>query len=414
MIIQALLGLLCFSGLAWLFSENRRAVSLSTVGISLLLQFMLAVLMLKLPLFQAFFLLLNQAIMALETATRAGTSFVFGFLGGGELPFQETHAGASFVLAFRALPLVLVISALSSLMFYWRILPLIVRGFAWFLQRTLRIGGALGLAAAANVFVGMIEAPLLIRPYLTRLTRAELFAVMTCGMATIAGTVMVLYASFLSTVLPDALGHILTASLISAPAALLMAHLLVPETDASTSGQLDILQEATSSMEAVTQGTLAGLRLLANIVAMLLVFVALVSLVNQLLALLPAFSGEAISLQRVLGWVMAPVAWLMGIPWQEAATAGQLLGIKTVLNELLAYLSLAKLPESALSPSSRLILVYALCGFANFGSLGIMLGGLTAMAPERRAEIVELGLKSILAGTLATCMTGAVVGLVIG
>ncbi|MEE4379703.1 MAG: nucleoside transporter C-terminal domain-containing protein, partial [Candidatus Competibacteraceae bacterium] len=413
MISQAILGLICFSGIAWLFSENRWAISFSTLGIGLLLQFVLALLMLKLPPFQAFFLLLNQAIMALETATHAGTSFVFGFLGGGELPFQETHPGASFVLAFRALPLVLVISALSSLLFYWRVLPLVVHGFAWFLQRTMRIGGALGLATAANVFVGMIEAPLLIRPYLARLTRAELFAVMTCGMATIAGTVMVLYASFLSTVLPDALGHILTASLISAPAALVMAHLLVPETESSTSGELAIPQEATSSMEAITQGTLAGLQLLANIVAMLLVFVALVSLVNQLLGLLPALSGEPISLQRLLGWVMAPVAWLMGIPWQEAATAGQLLGIKTVLNELLAYLSLAKLPESALSESSRLILVYALCGFANFGSLGIMLGGLTAMAPERRAEIVELGLKSILAGTLATCMTGAVVGLVI-
>jgi len=413
MVSQAILGLICFCGIAWLFSENRGAVRFSTLSIGLLLQFLLAVLMLKLPPFQAFFLLLNQAIMALETATRAGTSFVFGFLGGGELPFQETHASASFVLAFRALPLVLVISALSSLLFYWRVLPLVVRGFAWFLQRTMQIGGALGLATAANVFVGMIEAPLLIRPYLARLTRAELFAVMTCGMATIAGTVMVLYASFLNTVLPDALGHILTASLISAPAALLMAHLLVPETESSTSGELAILQEAHSSMEAITQGSLSGLRLLANIVAMLLVFVALVSLVNQLLGLLPALSGEAISLQRVLGWVMAPVAWLVGIPWQEAATAGQLLGIKTVLNELLAYLSLAKLPESTLSPNSRLILVYALCGFANFGSLGIMLGGLTAMAPERRAEIVELGLKSILAGTLATCMTGAVVGLVI-
>jgi CNT family concentrative nucleoside transporter len=413
MMLQGILGLICFSVSAWLLSENRRAVRFSVLGVGLTLQFVLALLMLKLPPFQAFFLLLNQAIMALETATRAGTSFVFGFLGGGVLPFQETHAGAGFVLAFRALPLVLVISALSSLLFYWRLLPLIVRGFAGLLQYTMRIGGALGLAAAANVFVGMIEAPLLIRPYLVRLTRAELFAVMTCGMATIAGTVMVLYASFLSTVLPDALGHILTASLISAPAALMMAHLLVPETESSTSGQFDIPQEANSSMEAITQGTLTGLRLLANIVAMLLVFVALVNLINQLLALLPALGGEALSLQRGLGWVMAPVAWLMGIPWQEAATAGQLLGIKTVLNELLAYLSLAQLPETALSPNSRLILVYALCGFANFGSLGILLGGLTAMAPERRAEIVALGLKSILSGTLATCMTGAVVGLVI-
>jgi CNT family concentrative nucleoside transporter len=256
-----------------------------------------------------------------------------------------------------------------------------------------------------------VEAPLIIRPYLAHLTRAELFAVMTCGMATIAGTVMVLYASILSSVLPDALGQILTASLISVPAALMIAHLMVPETGPATTGNLARPRQARSSMDALTQGTVAGMRLLVTIVAMLVVFVALVELVNQLLGALPTVGGDALSLQRLLGWLMAPVAWLMGIPWREAATAGQLLGIKTVLNELLAYLKLAQLPADALSPSSRLILVYALCGFANFGSLGILLGGMTSLVPERRAEIVELGLKSIVAGTLATCMTGALIGL---
>jgi CNT family concentrative nucleoside transporter len=236
---------------------------------------------------------------------------------------------------------------------------------------------------------------------------------MTCGMATVAGTVMVLYASVLGPVLPDAMGHILTASIISAPAGLMLARLMVPETEPETEGSLELPHEVNSSMEAVTQGTIGGLRLLAYIVAMLVVFVALVSIANQALGLLPAAGGEPLTLQRLLGWLMAPVAWLMGIPWAEAHTAGSLLGTKTVLNELLAYLQMSELPQDTLSPRSRLILTYALCGFANLGSLGIMLGGMTAMAPERRTEIVSLGPKTIVSGTLATCMTGTVVGLLI-
>jgi concentrative nucleoside transporter, CNT family len=412
--LQGLLGITGFCAMAWLVSEDRRSVRPAVAVIGLALQLGLALLLLKLPMFRQLFLALNDAMLALQSATGAGARFVFGYLGGGEPPFQETHDGASFVLAFRVLPLILVVSALSSLLFYWRILPFVVRGFAWLLERSMNVGGALGLAAAANIFVGMVEAPLLIRPYLTRITRAELFAVMTCGMATIAGTVMVLYASILTGVLPDAMGHLLSASLISAPAAIMVARLMVPETVVETEGGLVVPYDANSSMEAVTQGTLAGLRLLAYIVAMLLVFVALVSLVNQVLAVLPDVDGAPLSLQRLLGWVMAPVAWLMGIPWAECHTAGALLGTKTVLNELLAYLQLAELPTGALSDRSRVILTYGLCGFANLGSLGIMLGGLTAMAPERRTEIVALGPKSILSGTLATCLTGTVVGFITG
>ncbi len=409
--LQGLLGLIAFCAIAWLFSENRRAVRPSVAVIGLGLQFGLALLLLKLPLFRQFFLALNDVILALQVATEAGTRFVFGYLSGGTQPFQETHAEASFVLAFRALPLILLVSALSSLLFYWRILPLVVRAFSWVLERSMNVGGALGFGAAANVFVGMVEAPLLIRPYLARMTRAELFAVMTCGMATIAGTVMVLYASVLSGVLPDAMGHILTASIISAPAAIMVARMLVPETQPDTEGRVTIAQEANSSMEAVTRGTIGGLRLLANIVAMLVVFVALVSLVNQILGFLPEVADAPLSLERLLGWLMAPVAWLMGIPWGESAAAGSLLGTKTVLNELLAYLQLAALPEDTLSQRSQLILTYALCGFANLGSLGIMLGGMTVMAPMRRSEVVALGPKSILSGTIATCLTGTVVGL---
>lgn len=411
LVVQGILGLAAFCVVAWLISENRRAVSLRIVVVGLALQGILAFLLLNLAIVQDAFMLLNQAILALQQATESGTRFVFGFLGGGDPPFEETHAGASFVLAFRALPLILVISALSSLLFFWGVLPLVVRGFARLLERSMNIGGALGLGAAANIFVGMVEAPLLVRPYLAHMTRAELFALMTCGMATVAGTVMVLYATILGPVLPDAMGQILTASIISAPAAIMVARLMVPETGPETEGGLALPHEVSSAMDAVTQGTIGGLRLLAHIVAMLVVFVALVSLANQGLGLLPDVAGEPLTFQRLLGWLMAPVAWLMGIPWSEAQPAGALLGIKVVLNEMLAYMELAELPADVLSPRSRLVLTYALCGFANLGSLGIMLGGLTAMAPERRAEIVSLGPKSIVSGVLATCLTGTVVGL---
>ncbi|MEW8026207.1 MAG: nucleoside transporter C-terminal domain-containing protein [Candidatus Thiodiazotropha sp.] len=410
--LQGLTGLFLIPLLAWLISENRQAFDWRVPVAGLLLQLVLAMLLLKLSLFQALFIQLNQILLAVQQATEAGTSFVFGYLGGAESPFPESDGASSFILAFRALPLVLLISALSALLFYWRILPLVVRFFSWLLQKSLGISGALGLGAAANVFVGMVESPLLIRPYLSKLTRSELFSLMTLGMATIAGTVLVLYASFLEGVIDNPIGHLLTASLISAPAAVMISRLMVPETQPGTAGELLDIQPASSSMEAITNGTMEGLKLLANIVALLIVLVALISLLNQTLDLLPDIAGEPVSLQRLLGWLMAPLAWLMGIPWSEANTAGSLLGTKTVLNELLAYIDLVRLPADALGERSRLILTYALCGFANFGSLGIMLGGLVSMVPERRSEIVALGMKSIVAGTLATLLTGTVVGLI--
>ncbi|MFB1512682.1 MAG: nucleoside transporter C-terminal domain-containing protein, partial [Thiocapsa sp. C3-sup] len=273
---------------------------------------------------------------------------------------------------------------------------------------------ALGLGAAANVFVGMTEAPLLIRPYLAGLSRSALFALMTCGMATVAGTVMVLYAGILADTVPDAMGHILTASLISAPAALMIAGILAPEhADEADRAIVAVPSESRSSMDAITRGTLDAIPLWLNILAMLIVMIALVSLANQILGLLPALAGEPLTAQRILGWAMAPVVWLIGIPWSEAQVAGSLMGVKTILNELIAYIELAGTPSAELSDRSRLIMTYALCGFANLGSLGIMIGGLGAMAPERRDEIVALGLKSILAGTMATLMTGAVVALIL-
>jgi CNT family concentrative nucleoside transporter len=410
--LQSLVGLLAFAGLAWLISENRKKVSIRVIVIGLVLQLVIGVLLLKLPLFRDFFLALNRMVLSLEESTRAGTSMVFGYLGGGPLPFDEKFPGSSFILAFRGLPLVLVISALSALLFHWKLLPVVVRGFAWGLERSLKLGGAEGVGVSANIFVGMVEAPLFVRPYLARMTRSELFTLMTSGMATIAGTVMVLYASILSRTIPDIMGHILTASIISVPAAVLISKVMVPETDTPTPGNIEIPQNANSAMDAITRGTISGIQLLINIIAMLIVLVALVHLINLMLGLLPHLGGQALTLQRVLGLLMAPVVWLMGVPWAEATTAGALMGTKTILNEFLAYLDLSNLPAGALGERSKLIMTYAMCGFANPGSLGIMIGGLSSMAPERRDDIVALGLRSIIAGTLATCMTGAVVGLI--
>jgi CNT family concentrative nucleoside transporter len=409
--LQGLAGLFLIPLLAWMISENRGAFNWRVPVTGLILQLIIALLLLKLSLFQTLFIQLNQILLSLQQATEAGTRLVFGYLGGAESPFPQSESGSSFILAFRALPLVMVISALSALLFHWRILPFIVKFFSWLLRKSLGISGALGLGAATNVFVGMVESPLLIRPYLCRLTRSELFSLMTLGMATIAGTMLVLYASLLEGVIVNPMGHLLTASLISAPAAIMISRLMIPETRQGTDAERLDIQGVNSSMEAISYGTIEGLKLLANIIALLVVLVALVSLVNQLIGLLPDIAGEPLSLQRLLGWLMAPLAWLMGIPWSEALTAGSLLGTKTVLNELMAYLDLAALPTDALGERSRLILTYALCGFANFGSLGIMLGGLGAMAPERRGEIVDLGMKSIVAGTLATLLTGTVAGL---
>jgi concentrative nucleoside transporter, CNT family len=319
--------------------------------------------------------------------------------------------GANFILAFQSLPLVLVIGALSSLLFYWRILPYVVQGLSFVLQKSMNLGGALGLGSSATIFLGMVEAPLVIKPYLKNMTRSELFSLMTVGMACIAGTVMILYATILNGIIPDPLGHILVASFIHVAAAITIARVMVPETAEETAGRLMPQRGATSSMDAIVKGTSDGLLLLLNITAMLLVMIALVQLVNVLIGFLPHVGGQPLTLQRLLGFVMSPVVWLFGIPWSQVQTAGSLMGTKTILNELLAFLDMAKLPQGALDDRSRLIMTYALTSFANFGSLGILIGGLGSLAPERRDEVVSLGMNAIVAGTLATCMTGAVVGI---
>ncbi|MEQ8660936.1 MAG: nucleoside transporter C-terminal domain-containing protein, partial [Gammaproteobacteria bacterium] len=393
-----------------LCSEARGAVRWRTVAAALGLQVALAVLLTRVPGSGVMFAAVEAVMEALQGATEAGVRFLFGYLAGGAQPFAVVDAGAGYVLALRALPVIIVMSALARLLTHWGVLPFIVRLLARALERSLGIGGALGLAAAANVFVGMTEAPLLVRPWLARLDRGELFALMVCGMATIAGTVFVLYAGILAPVLPGAAGHLLSASLMSLPAALGFALLLVPARGAAV-GAPPSTREDGSSFDALTTGAQQGLTLFLNILAMLLVLVALVHLVNGMLALIPA--GDApLSLQRMLGWLLAPACWLMGIPWAEAPAAGALLGVKVVLNELLAYLELAAAAPDTFGARSRLILAYALCGFANIGSLGMLIVALGVLVPERRGEVIGLGWRAVVVGTLATCSTGAVVGLV--
>ncbi len=412
--LQSALGVFAILAFAWAISENRRAVPWRPVVTGVAITFALALLMLKVPQTEVAFDWINRAVDAIADATKAGTSFVFGYVGGGAPPFDVKTPTAAFILGFQALPVVLVMSVLSSLLFYWRIMPPIVRGFSWALEKTLDVGGAAGLSTAANIFVGQVEAPLFIRPYLANLSRSEMFIVMTGGMAGIAGTVFVLYATILANAIPEAAGHIVVCSVLGAPGAILISLIMVPDPDNKhTGGQMDdVEQVATSTMDAIVKGTGAGLELLLNIVAMLIVFIALVYLANAILGLLPDMLGAPLTLQRALGWIMAPVCWLMGIPWSQAVTAGGLMGIKTILNELVAYLQLAALPDGALDPRSRLIMLYAMCGFANFGSLGIMIAGIATMCPAKRDEVVSLGLKSIVSGTLTTCLLGAIVGVI--
>jgi len=409
--LQSAFGIFALLVLAWIVSEDRRGVAWGQAAVALLVTFATAVILLKVPGATRVFAAINDGVDAIAAASRAGTSFVFGYLGGGQLPYELKVPGAEFVLALQALPIVLVMSVLTTLLFHWRILPPLVHGFSWLLERTLKVGGAVGLSTAANIFLGMVEALLFIRPYLASLTRSELFIVMTGGMAGIAGTVLVIYATLLGPLIPDAAAHFVIASVMGAPAAILVSLIMVPERiDQRTGGErVEVAKVASSTMDAIVRGT-AGLELLLNICAMLIVLVALVHLANAIIGLLPAVGGAPITLQRLLGYVMAPVCWLMGVPWKEAATAGGLMGIKTILNEFIAYVELSKLPPDALDSRARLIMLYAMCGFANFGSLGIMIAGLSTMAPERRDDVLSLGVKSIVSGTIATCLMGAMVG----
>jgi CNT family concentrative nucleoside transporter len=407
--LQPVAGILVIIVIGWLLSEDRSAFSFRLVGSALALQAGIAVLMLKVPAARQALFGLNALVTALTNATHAGAGFVFGYVGGGPVPFAVTNPAALTSFAFGVLPLVIVISALSALLWYWRILPVMVGAVAFALRKTLGLGGAVGLGAGATIFLGNIEAPLLIRPCLPRMSRTELFILMTIGMTAVAGTVFVLYATILKDVVPGALGHILVSSMMALPAAVLMARVMVPGDAVTENIPADLGYR--SSMDAVSRGTEDGLKVYLQIIALLIVMLALVSLADQGLGILPHIGGAPLTLERMLGWVFAPLVWLYGVPWREAPLAGGLLGTKMVLNELVAYIDLAALPPGSLDPRATLIMIYAMCGFANLGSVGILIAGLGTLVPDRREEIVPLALKALLAGTLASGLSACMIGM---
>ena len=399
--LASLAGLLGLCLLAWASGGCRRVAPRVVIG-GLASTLALGAAMLHIPPLRAAFGYVGDAVAALARATQAGTALVFGYLGGGPLPFAETTPGASFILFFQALPLVLLVGALSALLYHWRVLPFLVGLMARGITRLFGLGGAAGFSVAANVFVGMVEAPLLIRAWLARLSRAEMFVVMVAGLATISGNTLVVYATLIASVVPDAAGQLLAASLIAAPASVLAALLMRPVDAAADRAEVGAPPLYGSSMEALVQGTQDGLQLLLGIMAMLIVFVALVALINIIIA--------PFTLEGIAAWIFRPLALMMGVPWAESAVVAQSLGVKLVINEFVSYLQLAQSGGAGLSERSRLILTYALCGFTNIGSLGIMLGGMCAMCPERRADILALGWPSLWCATIACCMVGATVG----
>ena len=403
---QAALGLPLLCLLAWACGGCRRGVRPRVVVAGLGSQLLLAGALLHIPPLRAGFAAVGDAVEGLARATRVGTALVFGYLGGGPLPFAEVTPGGSFILFFQALPLVLVVGALSAVLYQWRVLTLVVDVLAGGLRRLFGLSGACNLSVAANVFVGMVEAPLLIRPWLGTLTKAELFVSMVAGLATISGNMLVVYATMIAPVVPDAAGQLVTASMIAAPAAILAGLLMLPESEVpatAADGPMPALYAGT--MDAIVRGTSDGLQLLLGIMASLIVFVALVALVNGMLEPL-----TGLTLQRLAGFAFWPLAWAMGVPAAECATVAESLGIKVVVNEFVSYLQLAASGGAGLTERSRVILTYALCGFTNFGSVGIMVTGMAALCPERRAEITALGLKSLVAASIACCMAGATVG----
>jgi CNT family concentrative nucleoside transporter len=407
---QSALGIVVIIALAWAVSENRRAFDWRIVATGLGMQLAIALLLLMVPVARNILFGLNGLVTTLNEATRAGSGFVFGYIGGGPLPFTATSPNNLTSLAFGVLPLVMVISALSAILWHWGILGRIVNAVAFVLRRLMGIGGAVGLGAAATVFLGNVEGSLVVRPYLARMSRTELFILMTTGLAVIAGTVFVLYATILTPVMPDALGHLLVCSMMSLPAAIMIARIMVPgKADTDHSGKTG--HEYRSTMDAMADGTENGLKIYLQIIAMLLVTVALVALINAILAYLPGLGGAPLTLERILGWVFAPVVWLYGVPAADAVTAGGLMGTKIVLNELISYVNMAALPPGSLSPRSIHIMVYAMCGFANTASVGILIAGMGALLPDRRDEIVPLALKALLSGAMATGLSACWIGL---
>ncbi|UHQ54013.1 NupC/NupG family nucleoside CNT transporter [Microbulbifer sp. YPW16] len=408
---QGLLGILVFTAIPILLSENRRAISPRMIVACLALQFAIAWVMLRVTWVQDLLLGLNSAVKVLEQAALAGSSYMFGYLGGAELPFEADGPGTSFIIAFQVLPIVLLMSALSAILFYWGILQKIIGGLGFLLQKALRLDGLQTFSVAASVFFGIVEAPLLVRPYFESMSRSTLFLLITAAMSTVAGTVMVLYASQLDGIIANPAGHILVASLVSMPAAVLFAQLWVPPADREQHHIPPVRSEAQSTLDALVRGTEDGVRLLLNIIGMIMVLFALIYLVN---ALLGALFGEGVTLEYLASFLFHPIVWLMGVDSADLGQAAELMSIKLIFNEFVAYQRIAELGPGALSPHSYLVLVYAICGFANFASLGLVVGTISTIVPGRTAEVAYLATRALFAGLLATCMTGTVVGLLHG
>jgi CNT family concentrative nucleoside transporter len=411
---QGLIGLALILLIAWGLSENRRVrPSWRWIGGAVALQIAIAATLTLAPGVWQVLSLANHAVSAIETATLAGSSYMFGFIGGGEAPFVlKPGAAAPVVLAFQILPLIIVYSALAALAWHLGVLGVLVRGLSWALQRTLGVSGVVGLSGGANIFLGVVEAPLVVRAWFETMSRSELFATMTLAMSTISGAVLILYAQTLSKVTPDAVGHMISASLICLPASILIARLMVPD-DGRTEARLDETSlRYDGALDAVVRGAMEGVQLMFAVIGVIIAIFALVALADMGLALAPDVAGEALTLRRILGWVFAPLMWTLGVPLDQAPTAGALMGTKAILNEYVAYLDMSRLPAEALDPRAKLIVIYALCGFANLASIGLLVSTIGTLAPSRRAEVAGLGFKSWIAGNLASAMTGAVIGLV--
>ncbi|MNU87683.1 Nucleoside permease NupX [compost metagenome] len=409
--LQSLLGLVVIIAVCWALSENRKLFPWRLAIGAVLVQAALILATFAIPGSQVVLDGVNNAVKGLELATEEGTKFVFGYLAGGDQPYAVANEGALFTFAFKVLPLILVISALSALLWHWKILKWITLGFGFVFQKTMGLGGASALAVAANVFLGMIESPIVIRAYLDKLTRSEVFLMMVVGLATVAGSTMVAYATILAPVLTNAAGHVLVASIVSAPAGVLLARVIIPEKPGEGGAVADYNSalKYDSAVDAIVKGTSDGLMVVLNISAVLIVFVALVALANVMLG---AFwiGGEPLSVERVLGVVFSPLAWLIGVEWADAQKAGWLLGVKLTLTEFVAFIKLGAVPDGEMTERTRMLMTYALCGFANIGSVGITVTGLSVLMPERREEVLGLVWKALFAGFLATLMTACIVG----
>jgi len=423
------IGIFVLLMLAWGLSEDRSArPGLRWIAGALGLQAALALLIVRVPFVWDIVILANDAVAAIERATIDGSSYMFGYLGGAPLPFElKEGVDPPLIIAFQILPLVIVFSALAALLWHWGVLRWLVNGLSFLLRRTLGVSGVVGLAGGANMFLGVVESPLAVRAYLARVSRAELFQIMVLAMSTISGAILILYATTLRQTVDDAVGHMISASLVSLPAALLVARLMIPgnEDDAGTDTDPKVAEQGEaddgapssglkyeSSIDAIIRGTMDGMQLFLAVIAVIIVIFALVSLFDQVLALLPLIGDAPITLKRVFGWLFSPLMWLIGVPWAEAQAAGGLMGTKAILNEYVAYLELAALPDDTFGPRGLLIVTYALCGVANLASVGLLVSTIGTLCPQRRAEAAGLGMRSWIAGNIATAMTGAWIGLV--